>query len=513
MHSAYPVNLFTRRTLVIATVLLWFMGFYSFRHEVFLLKQSGFVHFPYWDDWDTPLGFFHDLETGSAGFLRSLFSQHNESRKVTTKLLGVAIERFAVFHSDLTIDISCFIRLATVTLLCLPLLLRLVVTPLDWLLRLSVMAFSIHVYAVGPANLINGLWYIQISFFLGLFFALGCLSALTFALCWRRSNPAHRNTLVLAVSWLAGLLGCFSIFSFSGNVLLVPCAFIVMWLATPSRNFGSSMKALVNAPDLIVLSCLLVSVGFYFLGYESPPHHAGMRASTLDIHYVLNFLANVYQYESADVFNAAKLVAAFLLVVLIGFLLARLSRVMRGELPWPVIHGTGHACFLVGLAFISAIGRGGTTQGARYALSDRYNSISLLFSALACTFIVYILSELFVRKVFRGRGLDSLLPRLTAFFVVVALAVFMLNALKANAAWRPRIQDRFSTRQEERECLRLSVRNEGNPLSDAESISCASRLYPDAGEISRRFGGPWCPAAPALPSRTLKSLCQYFSIP
>ena len=512
MHAACPGSVFSRRTLIFATVLLWFIGFYSFRHEVFLLKQSGFVHFPYWDDWDTPLGYFHDLETGSAGFLRSLFSQHNESRKVTAKLLGLVIDRFAVFHSDLTIDISYFIRVATITILCLPFLIRLVVTPLDWLLRLSVMAFSIHVYGVGPANLINGLWYIQISFFLGLFFGLGSLSALTLALCWRRSNPAHGRAFVLASACLAGLLGCFSIFSFSGNVLLVPCAFIVMWLVIPSRSLGSSLKAMVNVPDLIVLSFLLVSAGSYFVDYESPPHHAGMRASSLDIHYVLNFLVNVYQFESAEVFDAAKLVVTFLIVVLTGFLSARLLRVIRGELPWPVIHGTGHACFLVGLAFISAIGRGGTTQGARYALSDRYNSISLLFTALACSFFVYTLSDLFARRVFQGRGLSLLLPHVKAFLVIAALAVLVINGLRANAAWRPHIQSRYSGRQEEKQCLHSYVRNDGKLLSDA-TVICASRLYPDPGKISRRFSGPWCPAAPALPSRTLKSLCQYFSSP
>jgi hypothetical protein len=162
---------------------------------------------------------------------------------------------------------------------------------------------------------------------------------------------------------------------------------------------------------------------------------------------------------------------------------------------------------------LSALGRGGTSVGALYALSDRYNTISLLFTALVCVYLVYVLSELFSRRRLAGQRFFSSSLHLKRLFVITALGLLMLNGLRANAAWKPYVFNHFSVRQEARECLWTAVRsgrtNQGL-LASPSTLSCAAKLYPDVAKITSRFSGSWCLPQPHLPSQTLRYLCDYF---
>ena len=497
----------SRRALLLVSCAVSAVGFVAFRESIASLRGEGFAHYPFWDDWDTPLSFLQDLEAGWGEALQSLFSQHNESRQVTTKLLAVMIDRFGVFYSDMTIHLSYVVRVATIALICLPFFLRVVRGPLDWLLRLTVVIFSVWLYAVGPANLVNGLWYAQIGLFLGLFFVMGSLSLQVLALEWERAGGMRRRR-VMASSALAGVLGLLAIFSFSGNILLLPCAMLVAWLMAPSRDLRASLGFLAKPPVLIILVSLSASIVLFFWGYESPPHHAGLRAQALSLAYVVNFLANFYSQSSDAVFWGSRIWIATVLFALIGFLLVRAVGLWRGCLPWPVVHSLGQSCFLLGLAILSALGRGGDPMGADYALSSRYNSISLLFASLTSVFLVQLLDEIRLR-----RGDGSVGFRLSpaahwgSGLILSILALLVSTGLIANERWQASIHQMYASRRLSRECLRRVVRS-GVERSDASMIECAERLYPDPERLSDRFSGSWCRPPQFLPSSTIRRLCE-----
>ncbi len=510
-----PEHLFTRRTLVLATLLVWLFGFYAFRSEVSSLQGSGFFHFPFWDDWDTPLSFLQSLETAKPGeIFKELFDQHNESRKVTTKLLTVVIDRFAVFHSDLTINISYFVRAITVLIVCLPLLTRSLSGPLDWSARLSVIAFSTKLYAVGPANLYNGLWYVQTSFFLGILFAFGCLSALTVALSLKGAALSKEKTFQQSLSIAAGLMGLLSIFSFSGNVLLLPCSIITIWLMVPSTSLRSLRQVVRSSPSLVVLSCLVLATIVFFLGYQSPAHHASLRANFIDPRYIIAFLSNFYKYQPSVLFVLMNAVTGVALVAMAMAVIWRATRAGGKTPSWEFVHCISLVCFLFGLGAASSVGRGGTPIGFRAALADRYNSLSILFASIVCVCIVLTLGTMLRGRVMRaGSAANPVRKSLqsTVIASVVLLLVFEMNGLSANAAWRPYIIEQFSGRQQAVNCMKKYVRAQPD-LVDSElsslNRSCAAALYPNPDHIASRFKGSWCRTPVGLPSRTIRELCN-----
>ena len=498
----------SRRSLLLVSCAVSALGFVAFRQSIASLRGEGFAHYPFWDDWDTPLAFLQDLEAGWGEALQSLFSQHNESRQVTTKLLAVVIDRFGVFYSDMTVNLSYVVRVATIALICLPLFLRVLRGPLDWLLRLAVVIFSVWLYAVGPANLVNGLWYAQIGLFLGLLFVMGSFSLQVLALEWERAGGMRRRR-VMASSALAGVLGLLAIFSFSGNILLLPCAILAAWLmAPPSRAVRAGLGFLVRPPALIILVGLSASIVLFFWGYESPPHHAELRARNLNLVYVVNFLANFYSQSSDAVFWGSRIWVAMLLLALMVFLLARVVGLWRGCLPWSVVHSLVQFSFLLGLAVLSALGRGGDPMGADYALSSRYNSISLLFASLASVFLVQLFDEIRLRRSDGSEGFGlSLAARWGSVLILSNLALLVSTGLIANERWKASIHQMYASRRLSRECLRRVVRS-GVERSDAPMIECAEKLYPDLDKLSDRFSGSWCRPPQFLPSSTIRRLCE-----
>jgi hypothetical protein len=509
MQTGRTQNIFSRSSLTVVTLLLGLIGFAAFRHNLLLLEQSGFVHFPFWDDWDTPLRYLHVVHSGDGNFLTELFTQHNESRKVTTKLLSLLIDRFTVFHSDFTLALSYGARAATVAILCLPLLMRRIACPLDWLLRLGVIAFALHLYAVGPAALINGLWYVQISLFLGLMFAMACLSALALSLARARSSPSRRDGAGLTVAGVAGLTGVLSIFSFSGNVLLLACAPLSIGLmAVPPLRGGPrrQLRRILHGPAIVVLASLAVGTALFFLGYKSPPHHAHLRAQLPSIRYVLAFLANVYQHQPPVLFSAARIAVGLLLLALAGVLSVRLLGLWRAPLSWPLVQGISQACFLVGLALLSALGRAGGPAGANYALSSRYNSLSLLFIAVVAVLLVTLLHEWQAGALW-GSPLLALSSR--SWLALAALALLVVSGLQANAAWWPVVVDQVSGRRKAQDCLREVVSRGG--AAGTASAACAAEIYPKVDLLVERFSSSWCRPAPPLPSRTIRSLCVFLA--
>lgn len=510
MQAGRTEHIFSRSSLIVATLLLGLIGFAAFRRNLLLLEQSGFVHFPFGDDWDTPLHFLNAIQSGKGNFLAGLSYQHTESRLVTTKLLALLIDRFTVFHSDFTLALSYVARAATVAILCLPLLMRRLACPLDWLLRFGVIAFALHLYAVGPAALINGLWYMQIGLFLGLMFAMACLSALVLSLACSRSIAPRRDGASLAFAGVAGLAGLLSIFSFSGNVLLLPCAPLSIWLmADPPWRGGpwrQLRRMLSSGPAVVVLASLAIGTALFFLGYESPPHHEHLRAQLPSIRFVLIFLTNTFQHLPAVIFSASRLAFALLLVVLVGALSVRLLGLWRAPLSWPLVQGISQVCFLVGLALISALGRGGAPEGATYALSYRYNSHSLLLIAVLAVLLVTLLHE---SQVGARRGSPLLALSSWSWLALAALALLVVSGLQANAAWWPVVAEQVSGRRQAQECLRQVVSR--GVAAGTASAACAAEIYPDVDVLVERFSGSWCSPAPPLSSRTIRSLCLFLA--
>ena len=464
-------------------VVIVFAASVQFDRSLHALMQEGFRLFPYQDDWGTPVNFLTTVADGSRSLADGLWRQHNESRKVTYKLIALLVDRWQRVDSLVGIWFSFAVRIATVIVACWPLIRLAENASRCWRwVALGGFAFGAVIYGVGPANLINGLWFVQVSFFLGLFFALLCLQAF-----WDAVSGCS-----LGMALFAAVSGSLAIFSFSGNTLLLPVCLICM-LALLPRPPAVHWKAVG-----VVLLALSVSAVFFFLGWRFPDAHLPLRSNDISVNYVLNFLGGFYQFLPTFVFLCVQ-GAVFVLLLIVGWIGFRavINGLVKSDGAGLVV-GFSQCLFLIFLAVSSSMARGGTASGSAYALSYRYNSVSILFSLL----LVVVLIQL--GWLWRGRMLSSCVMSLAGLFVILGCW--------ANATWLPVIQAHFSIRSKAVACLQAYTRrrDQGEKQGELTDLSaCARPIFEKGSElIYSRFAKACSTPAGWQRSRTVLGLCH-----
>lgn len=451
-----------------------------------LIKQ-GFRLFPYQDDWGTPVNFLTTYADGSRSLAEGLWRQHNESRKVTYKLIALLLDQGHRVDSLISLWFSFAVRIATVIVVCWPLLRVSEFASRSWRwVSLAVLGYGIVTFGVGPANLFNGLWFVQTSFFLGILFSVLCLHAFWGAVL---GKPG--------MSLLAVVSGSLAIFSFSGNTALLPVCCVCALALVPGLSSDASVRWKSIA---LILSALTLSALLFFWDWRFPVAHLPLRSDDISLSYILKFLAGFYQFLPSPVFLLAQFVVLVLLLALgwVGLRPSVRSLIRQGNSD--LVIGFTQCLFLFLLAVSSSVARGGTPSGSAYALEYRYNSVSILCSLL----LVSLLLQL--GWIWRGR-------RIGACSLSLAALLAGLGGW-ANASWHSVIQAHFSKRAEAVVCLKSYVarRHQGEKPDDLSDLSeCARPIFDKGSElIYRRFSAACSTPNVRQRSRTIEGLCHDF---
>ena len=505
----------------------------SFIAFVVIYSRLPSLSLPYGDTWDTPVRWVlsykahltkipgEPLHNVVFDFISSVFAQHNESRKVTVKLLAFFIDPFLPGFGPFWHIFSFVVRALTILVVTFPLfncLNRRNKIPLRnnfvYLLFYILTGSGLFVYASGPANLWNGLWEVQASFFLGILFAMiaiNCFGRIIFQLSssnataenrdlqnGRRSFRQSRWLAVPTISLLAGVFSWLSIFSFSGNICI---AIVCMGLAA----YGYLLKCkeevgvvdIIRRPEfvwaLVSLVLILVSAGSFFNGWISPPHHASMRGG-LSLDYIKLFLGNFYQFIIST--DSPLYLISFIPVIALG--LAAFYFLGKGRQCPEVFLITGsQLIFLLGLACASSIGRSGVN--AEYALSPRYNSISILYGYLT---LLLIYSSIAAVRV------DKALKICSSCCVVVGVLI----GVAANLRWYRQIYSHRARLMQSESCFRdfyLSKNPSSNRSAASSDLVCSPAFYPDFDALASWFKTHACSNGQLLvKSENARLICE-----
>lgn len=453
------------------------------------LMHQGFYLFPYQDDWGTPVNFLTTYADGTRTLLEGLWRQHNESRKLTYKLIVLFLDQWQRIDSFISLWFSFAVRIATVIVVCWPLKWISGITSKSWQWSLlAVLAYGSVIYGVGPANLFNGFWFVQTSFFLGILFSVLCLHSFWGAVIGRRG-----------MALLAAASGSLAIFSFSGNTSLLPVCSVCALALIP----GSCLRAAVPWKSLaLILGALALSTACFFWNWGFPPAHYSLRSDDISLRYLLKFMAGFYQFLPTQLFLffQASVLALILFVGWFGFSTSVRHLIRNGHVG--LIVNLTQALFLLLLAASSSVARGGTPAGSAYALEYRYNSISILFSILLVSCLLQ------VAWIWRGRTISACGFGLAGIFAGLGFW--------ANLSWLPVIQAHFSIRSEAVSCLKsyVSRRHQGESRDDLSGLAvCARPLFDKGPElIYNRFSKACSTPVAWRGSRTLSGLCDDFGL-
>ena len=506
----------------------------SFAVFLFIYASFPSLDFPYGDTWDTPVRWVlkhqvHSIKVSGetayshfVEFLSSLFNQHNESRKVTVKLLAFLIDPIVPGFGIFWHLLAFVARVLTIVVVTLPLLFGL--NNPEIICNRKSFAFSIlyflaggglFVYASGPANLWNGLWEVQTSFFLGILFAMlavSCYGELilkflnsgldvenTHATIGQNGFIQSRLLSIPAIALYAAISSWLSIFSFSGNVCIaVVCiglmTYGILFKLKQGARFIDIAHCRVFAWSCVSLVLIMLSAGLFFYGWISPPHHASMRGG-IDFDYIKFFLGNFYQFL---IDTDSTLYLIFFSPVIVLGVLAVYFLAMGRQVPQVFLITGSQLIFLFGLACASSIGRSGVSS--EYALAPRYNSMSILYGYL---------SLLLMYSSIAAVGFPKALKVLSSCLVVAG----MLVGVAANLKWYKKIYLHRARLKQSELCFKR-VYLTSNPIAykNAESAGfvCHPEYYPKYRELGAWLKKYACSNAELLrKSRNAQVICGY----
>ncbi len=492
-----------------------FLILISASFAIFLILCSSLpsLSLPYGDTWDTPVRWVINHKSELSGkfadetfanrlshFFSAIFSQHNESRKVTLKLLALSTDFYIPAFGAAWNILSFVIRALTVLVVTLPLSGmisrrlsgRAASGKILYLTYYLLVGYGLFVYATGPANLWNGLWEVQTSFFLGILFAMlaiGCYGKLILNFAnssfhSARDNAAFKHVWYRllgnpALAIYASVFSWISIFSFSGNVgIAIVCA--GLWIYGTLLNFrrGISVAGLMRCPPFLYcsasLASMFLSVGLFFHGWSSVPGHDYLRGG-LNLRYILFFLGNFYQTlisPSSILYCLALLPVVFLGLAGLYFLKS------PSQCPQIFLITGSQLIFLLGLACASSIGRSG--GGVEYALGPRYNSISILYSYLSIL-------------LFFGLTVSYGIARSFNYLMNGLVVLGILVGVNANLKWYGRIYSHRDRLKRSEQCFNeLYLAKTSPEISNVENSECYKEWYPDYESLGSWFAVNAC---------------------
>ena len=513
------LHFFAFGSLILASLILFF--------GLYLSLPS--LSAPYGDTWDTPVQWLmHNLQvqgllnaqSGESvwqnlhSFISSLMQQHNESRKVTYKFLALALDPYVPSYGVFWHWFSFFVRVLTVALIIMPVakaagIEKTAFSTSKWrtIAVYLVFGFGLFVYATGPANLINGLWEVQLSFFLGLFFAMLSLNLFaklvnrvvnnTKSLTSELQSTANSD-FFLAVS--AGLASFLSIFSFAGNVVIaVVNALLIICALFACLRRGVSFGILLasNSFRMMLLSFALslVAVGIFFYGWFVPLAHEGLRGG-LSLEYVSKFLGGFYKHFMT--WFGPSLYPLFLLPILIVALLALNIVWNRRACSRAYLTLAAQIIFVLGLACASSTGRSG--GGSNVALSDRYNTCSILYIFLTINLSCWLLmTQKVISKVYR-------------FLLLLTISIVSLIGVLENIYWYKAIASQRATQLRAEKCFKEYYKTDPSEDFDFGMEKCSGHnVYYGSFVHLKRSLYDFCFLSADFKSKssTYKNLCNW----
>jgi len=490
----------------------------------FLVIRSSLpsLSFPYGDTWDTPVRWVISYKAHFIpDFISFLFNQHNESRKLTTNIIAFAIDPWIPGFGPFWHFLSFAIRVLTILVISIPLFkcvnkYKRISFNKNFIIAIFyfLAGFGFFVYGSGPANLWNGLWEVQTSFFLGIFFAmlaLSCYAKIIFsfivslldsqrmqAVSPKISTFYNRLLSIPALAIYSGIFSWLSIFSFSGNVCIavVAVGLLIYGLFSCFRS-GITATSIFRQRSFIwacfSLLMILLSVGSFFYGWTSPAHHESLRGG-LNLDYIKFFLGNFYKYL-IDISSSLYLIS-FLPIILV-LVLAIYFLGNGRKCPEFVLITGSQIIFLVGLACASSIGRSGA--GSEYALEPRYNSISILYWYLSFVLIYGLILTSGVSKFFK------------VFFASI-VALGLLSGVLANLKWYKKVYSHREKLKQSEQCFKKVYLGESPTAiqtSKSPALVCSSGFYPNYELLASWFKANVCFRSELLAnSKNANSVCE-----
>ncbi|MBN1426621.1 hypothetical protein JXA88_18900 [Candidatus Fermentibacteria bacterium] len=338
-----------------------FLILLAFSPALLLMTQVTryWVDVPYADEWDISLVFDKHFDSGVDW--RTLFCQHNESRKPFPRLIILGLGLLSGF--DVRWEICVILLCASLISLNLFLMLR-QVPERSWHERLFLLTLC-NLLLFSPAQWINWLTGIQmVAFIPPLMLTWGLLLNASNARIWPKT----------AGTCLAAFVGTYSY----ANGMLLWALLCPLELLGIRRHPNQSRTGLLILPRLLYAISAASSILFYFHDYHTPPQSPPFSATLEDpvrtLSFLLTWMGGPFSSEgsrhstSVAMAMGGSILAAFVIGLKSAF---RAGSNCRFRLyPWIVL---GFYSLMSGM--ITSAGRVGDGMGV--ARVSRYVSFSL----------------------------------------------------------------------------------------------------------------------------------------
>jgi hypothetical protein len=316
--------------------------------------RSNWVQVPFWDEWHTP---GVQLEWWSHGLmpLSEMFGQHNESRKFFPRLLYLALAARGGWDVRKEMDVV-FLEVCLLSWLLWRLLRRSPGNTLPAALTTWVVMMFLCFSPVQFENFLSG---IQLEpFFVGL--AVVAVASVNL------SSLSFRSKTLINL-----LLAFVSTYTYANGMILWLLAFP---LADPSDPTPRRRQILWLG---FYLLAAVAAIGFYFVGYQSPPKHPGfvsLQNHAVDLaQYLILWIGSYFASDYVNPFIAGGVALGLFAIVGAGtFIFLFRTKEWRTSYPWLLI-----GSYAVVTGIITAFGRLGF--GVQQALDSRYTAFSLFF--------------------------------------------------------------------------------------------------------------------------------------
>jgi len=345
---------------------------------------------PYWDDYDAVLNFLIEFKSKTTSYekLTLIFSQHNEHRIVIPRVIFLFL-----YYLTNSISFKVLILIGNIFLVGTSFILLLFFFKLEegeinknnlWLV------FLLALLPLNFQNWENTFWAMaSIQNYGIIFFSFLSLYLL--------------NKEKLLFFYLASVFAILATFSSAGGILTFFAGALLLFF----------YKKETWTKKLIWLAIALLSFGFYFKGYNSPPGHPGIlqsivQKSELLVNYFLSFISSSFYFELP--FNSFFLlfIGFVIIIMIINFILKRFDKEI------PVL--TVLLFFILISGMLITISRVGF--GIEQALASRYK----IYSNLLVVFILFFIYKKYLSEKIGLRIYKIIIP--TFIFVIFNLLSF-----------------------------------------------------------------------------------------
>lgn len=346
------------------------------------------VNMPYWDDYDSVLGFMNKVESSRFWHrMLLLFSQHNEHRIVFDHVIFIFDYVIEGKINFIVLDFIGALGLAAITLLLVRMMTREKFQTLWWF-PISFAMFSLVQWELVSFAMATIQQYWQLFF---------CLASLYFIADGTRKS--------YAASCALAVIACFT---GAGGFVAFPAGAIGFLVLRRWRALAGWL-----ATGAVTAAVYFVILPFHQTALETASHHYALHHPLMFALYVVAFLGNAVTMPIAAL--ALGLVLAVMFCLRAVPVLVRIARTgLATETDVSAFRVVLFGLFVLGTA--GAAGTGRISMGVLEALSSRYTAYGLLLFCL-----VYML------MLFETDGIKS--RRATLAVLGTGAAILFLNGL------------------------------------------------------------------------------------